>query len=160
MAWWSYLREFLTRSILKLPGEKEGDEILDHVALRHWSVDALYFALGAFTHVYGITLTILFFSQAGGDYPIFVSILDAFQEPYLGGLGVYVVLKEVRKRYHQDQSQHHGEFFVAAWFLLMAISTLSILSLPAYHFDAVYKMILTNGLATFIIYLGGVIHRS
>lgn len=160
MAWWSYIRDYLSRSILKHPDEREGDLVLDHVALKHWSVDALYFVLGIFTHIYGAALTILFFLQTSGNFPIIVSILDAFQEPYLGGLGVYVVLKEVRKHYHKNQSRHYGEYFVIAWLFLVVLSTVSILFFSAYRFDEVYKMILTNGLATFIIFLGGIIHRS
>lgn len=159
MSWWNFLREFLYTSVIKRPDEHEADAVLDRVALRHTSVDVLYLVLGVFTHFYGISLTLLFFSGAAESWPILVAALDAFQEPYLGGLGVYVVLKEIRKRYHKKQSQHYGEFFVAAWLILLGVSTSFVALLPSYGFDTVYKMIVTNSLATLIIYVGGLINR-
>lgn len=149
------------RSILKKPGEKEegDDEVSSQVALRHRAVDWLYFWLGAFTHLYGAAATVLFFSRAGGNWPALVGLLDAFQEPYLGGLGIYVVLKEIDKHRHQKISRHYGEYFVSAWMGLFFLSTLLVIFSPEYHFDAVYKIIITNSLATVIIFMGGLLHK-
>lgn len=154
-----WVRDFFYRFIVKRAGERDGSEILDHAILRQGPVDMLYFFLGIFTHVYGLALTFLFFSARAEAFPALVGLLGALQEPYLGGLGVYVLLKEVRKRYHKEISFHWGEYFVMAWVVLLAVSTVATISSREYRFDEVYKMIVTNGLATLVIYIGGLIHR-
>ncbi|MBI2640566.1 MAG: hypothetical protein HYW91_01610 [Candidatus Sungbacteria bacterium] len=156
-----FLKNFLYRSVLKRPGEKEddSDEASNHTVLRHRAVDWLYFWLGLSTHLYGATATVLFFLRAGSEWPVLAGLLDAFQEPYLGGLAVYVILKEIEKRRHGRTSQHYGEYFVIAWMGLLFVSTIFILFFAEYHFDAVYKLIITNSLAAVIIYIGGFINR-
>lgn len=155
-----FLRVFIYRTILKPPGEREeGDPAFDQVTLRHTTVDALFRWLGWFTHFYGATLTVLFFLRAGSEHPILVKTLEAFSEPYLGALGMYVILKEIRKRHHKGPSRHYGELFVSLWFVLLLVSTMMVIILPSYQFDLVYKLIVMNGLATLVIYIGGLIHR-
>lgn len=159
--WINSIKEFLYRAIFKKPGEKEegDDEASSRVELRHRAIDWLYLWLGAFTHLYGAATTILFFSRAGAEWPILSGLLDALQEPYLGGLGVYVVLKEVEKRRHGSESKHYGEYFVSAWMGLLFLSTLLVLLSSEYNFDAAYKIIITNSLATLALFIGGLIHR-
>lgn len=132
---------------------------MERLTMRHRAIDAFYFIIGALTHFYGGTLTLLFFFRTASSWPVLVGLLDALQEPYLGGLGVYVILKEIRKRYHHEQSKHYGEFFVAMWLVLLVVSTLLVFFSPAYRFDDVYKLIITNSLATLAIYVGGLINR-
>lgn len=132
---------------------------MDRLATRHRAIDTLYFIIGAFTHFYGAVLAFLFLFRAALSWPLLVGALDALQEPYLGGLGVYVILKEIRKRHHHESSKHYGEFFVAMWFILLAASTLMVFFSSQYHFDEIYKLIITNSLATLIIYIGGLINR-
>ena len=139
--------------------EKKGDIVIERVSLRHGSIDILYFILGFFTHCYGATLAVLFFMNSAGQFPLAVSFADTLQELYLGGLGVYVVLKEIRKRYHREQSKHWGEYFVGAWISFFVASTTVVLISPDYHFDALYKLIVTNSLATVVIYIGGLFNR-
>lgn len=127
--------------------------------VRHAAVDFLYFSLGVFTHLYGAMLTLLFFAKAGSDFPAAVGVLAALENPYMGALGVYVLLKEVRKRFHQEDSRHYGEYFVAAWSILLLVSTLLTLFTHYYSFDIVYKLILSNSIATIVFYIGGLIHR-
>lgn len=122
-------------------------------------VDALYFSIGAFTHFYGAALAFLFLFRAALSWPLLVGALDALQEPYLGGLGVYVILKEIRKRRHREPSKHYGEFFVAMWLILLVASTITVFFSPQYHFDETYKLIITNSLATVVIYIGGMVNR-
>lgn len=155
------MKEILYRLILKRPGEREEGDVAaeNHVTLRHYAIDWLYLWLGLFTHLYGISVTILFFAQAADKWPKFVGFLMALQEPYLGALGVYVVLKEIRKRHHHLDSRHFGELFVFLWMLLLLSSSLFVLILPEYHFDSLYRLIITNSLATLIIYIGGILHR-
>lgn len=121
--------------------------------------DALYFIIGGLTHFYGVTLALLFFFRASLSWPLLVGILDALQGPYLGGLGVYVILKEIRKRRHQEPSKHWGEWFVAMWLVLLGVSSALVFFSAAYAFDITYKLIIANSLATLVIYIGGLINR-
>lgn len=123
------------------------------------AVDVLFFVLSVFTHLYALALTIVFFTRSTPFWPNFVSILGALEEPYVAALGVYVVLKEIRKMEHKVDSRHHGELFVGAWLLLLIITTFTIILSSNYQFDAVYQMIITNSLVTIIIYIGGRVHR-
>lgn len=160
MAWWESFSEFLYTSIFKRPGEKEDAYGLENnVALRHSAIDVLYFLLGFFTNIYGLTITVIFFARATHMIPVLVQTLDAFQEPYLGALGVYVVLKEIRKRRHGLASRHFGEAFVVFWLLLLFVATVTVLFSASYRFDEVYKLIITNSLAALVIYIGGLINR-
>jgi len=122
------------------------------------ALSVLYASLGAFTHFYGASLALLFFTKSHALYPVFINVLDAFEEPYLGSLGIYVVLKEISKRSGAGGRTRHGEYFVLAWGLLLIASTAYTVFLPAYEFNLVYKLILTNGIATIMIYIGSVIH--
>ncbi len=159
MAWWESLREFLYTSILKEPGENNsGDVVENRIGLRRGAVDILFFWLGLFTDFYLVSLAILFFGHGGHVASVMVSVLDAFQEPYLGALGVYVVLKEIRKRRKQLPSQHYGEFFIFFWMLLLGVSSIAVWFFNGYYFDEVYKLIITNSLASAIIYIGGIIN--
>lgn len=132
---------------------------MDRFATNHRAIDALYFIIGALTHFYGVALAFLFLFRAALSWPLLVGALDALQGPYLGGLGVYVILKEIRKRHHHEPSKHYGEFFVAMWLILLTVSTLMVFFSRAYYFDGVYKLIIANSLATLLIYIGGLINR-
>lgn len=157
---WDFFREFLYDSILKHPNEQEDShEIENRVALRHGAIDVLYFLLGFFTNVYGVTITVIFFGGFADTAPVLVQLLSAFQEPYLGGLAVYVVLKEIRKRRNRAPSRHYGELFVFFWMFLLITSTFSILFFDGYYFDETYKLIITNAFAAFVVYIGGLINR-
>lgn len=160
MAWWDFFSEFLYKSILKRPAENVGaDEVENNIALRRGAIDVLYFLLGFFTNIYGLTITVIFFARSTNVMPILVQALDAFQEPYLGALAVYVVLKEIRKRRHGLGGKHFGEVFVVFWLFLLFASTLMVWFSGSYRFDEVYKLIVTNSLAAFIFYVGGLINR-
>jgi hypothetical protein len=58
---------------------------------RYSVVDALYFTIGMLTHFYGGALAFLFVFRASSVWPTLVGLLGAMQEPYWGGLGVYVI---------------------------------------------------------------------
>lgn len=127
--------------------------------MRHGAIDALYFVIGVLTHFYGAALAVLFLFRASNVWPMLVGVLEAMRDPYLGGLGVYVILKEIRKRRHLEPSKHRGEFFVLMWLALLGASTAMIFFLPQYKFDEVYQLIIANSLATLVIYIGGLINR-
>ena len=139
---------------------KQESGVSSGVSFRESTLGLLYRVLGIFTHCYGATLTILFFTRVEYLWPALVRFLEALQEPYLAGLGVYVVLKEIRKyRTGGKKGRRHGEYFVLLWVVLLGISTLAVIFSPQYHLDVIYRLILANGLATLVIFIGGLIHR-
>src|SRR3989338_2824522 len=153
-------KKIFCRLIIK-PSDKgpEFDEVLCEEALRHEAVDWLYAVLGAFTYIYMAMLAGFFFLNLTDEYPRVFAILGALQEPYLGGVGVYVILKEIRKRYHNHPSHYTGELFVVLWVLMLAAASLFAIFSTAYGFDNVFKIIFTNSLAVLVIFIGGFINR-
>ena len=127
---------------------------------RTHAVASLYFWLGLFTDVYLFLITAEFFSNFHVTHPALEQALDAFSEPYLGALAVYVVLKEIRKRRtEQPLSLHRGERYVWAWLSLLAVATVAVAATERYRFDAAYRAIIANSLAALILYLGARIHK-
>ncbi|MBI4132126.1 MAG: hypothetical protein HY474_00670 [Candidatus Sungbacteria bacterium] len=122
------------------------------------TVDHIYRWLGYFTSLYLIAAAVEFFAHLHAAYPEAERLLDALSEPYLGALATYVVLKELRKR-RGVPPLHRGEHFVAAWLILLAVTTLAVAFTATYRFDPVYHLIISNSLASFIIFLGSRIHR-
>lgn len=157
MAWWHIITEFLRESIFKKANRKIN--VGANVAFKKEAIDWLYFWLGSFTNIYLFTLTAFFFTGAYGEWKILSGFLEALQEPYLGAVGIYVVLKEIRKRRYGLTSRHRGEIFVFLWGLLLFISSLFVVFVPFYNFDEVYKLIITNSLATILIYIASLINR-
>ncbi len=122
-------------------------------------LDHLYFWLGAFTNLYLVGIAVAFFAGFAAHYPTVEKLLDALTEPYLGALAVYTVLKEIQKRRSGQSAARRGEWYVAAWLLLLVLATLAVASSEPYRFDTVYKLIIANSLAALMIYIGSRIHR-
>lgn len=127
--------------------------------LRKEAVDWIYYLLGSSTYIYLVLLAVLFFGQMLEQWPRILLLLDGAQNPYLGALGIYVVLKEVRKRRRRFPSKYFGELFVIFWFLLLAIMTLAIWFSSAYEFNEAYNLVLQNSLVVGLIYLGAFINK-
>ncbi len=121
-------------------------------------VDRIYVGLGYCTALYLLLSVLEFFANLHVRYPEFEHMLDALSEPYLGALAVYVVLKELRKRRGMS-SLHRGERFVVAWLVLLAATTLAVVGTDFYHFDVAYHLIVSNSLASLMIYIGSRIHH-
>lgn len=131
------------------------------MTLPHPSIDQLYRWLGYFTGLFLILVALEFFFSIHLTHPFLGRFLDALSEPYLGALAVYVVLKEVRKHHMQDmRSRHRGERFVWAWLLLLGSTTLLVALTGRYHFDGAYQLVISNSLASLMIYVGSRIHHS
>lgn len=122
-------------------------------------LDWLYFLLFIFTHFYFLAIAFLFFANRGGYFFLSTQLLHALSEPYLGGLGVYVLLKEIRKRKMPSAGRHRGEVFVLAWQALLVVSLGFILFLPTYHFDLIAQLIVANALAVLVIFVASRIHK-
>lgn len=152
-------KKIVCRLIVKPSGRgPEFDEAVCEEMLKKEAIDWLYILLWVFTYLYLGALAIFFFANLKGTIPVLFVFLDALQEPYLGALGVYVVLKEIRKRRYSHPSRYLGEVFVIFWFLLLAFSTIAVW-IGAHTFDAAYKIIFTNSLAALIIFIGSRINK-
>ncbi|OHA07166.1 MAG: hypothetical protein A2934_02170 [Candidatus Sungbacteria bacterium RIFCSPLOWO2_01_FULL_47_10] len=162
MAWWQAVTEFLRSSnpySYEAPSEPLGwKDSLRRVAIGA-AIDWLYFLLGFFTHFYFWSLAFLFFFQEGGYWVVTAKLLDAVSGPYLISVGVYVVLKEVRKRKISVESRHFGELYVSLWAILLAIGSILVITTESYRFDSVMELIIANSLAVVIMYTAGKIHR-
>lgn len=123
------------------------------------ALDVMYWWLSVFTHLYGAVLAWLFFLNGRFWHPP-MYFFEALESPYVAALGVYVILKEVRKHHGHSSGKHYGEYFVLFWLLLFIISTLTIWYSSHYYFNDVYKLIIANGLSTVIIYIGGRLSRA
>lgn len=123
------------------------------------AVDWLYLVLAGFTYFYIAALVFLFLTQFGERFLVLTRILDALAEPYLGSVGIYVILKEIRKKRPEVESKHWGGLFVTLWALLLIVSMLMVAFFETYVFDDIAGLILTMSLAVSVIYIGGVIHK-
>jgi hypothetical protein len=160
MPWRKRTKKFLCQVILERTNEPSiFDEEACDVILRREATDWLFVGLGAFTHIYLVLLAIFFFGRLQDEFPSLFLLVDTLQEPYFGALGIYVILKEVRKRRRVYPSRYWGELFVAFWVLLVVSATVITLVSPTYHFDDTYKIILTSGLVVILVYMGGLINR-
>lgn len=154
MAWWHALSEFLNKEGLEGGPPAKPVNIKDAVRriFITKSIDMMFWILGGFTHAYYWSTMFLFFSERGGNYHAAIGIMEALSEPYLGALGVYVILKEIRKRKIILESRHYGEVFVWLWILLFIPTAALVYFTPHYKFDEIMKLIITNTLASAIIF--------
>lgn len=160
MILWRVSKKILCRLIIISSGKgEEFDEVMCEEMLRREAVDWLYRILGIFTYFYLAVLAVFFFFGLERIYPVIFIFLDALQEPYLGALGVYVLLKEIRKRRHAYPSRYFGELFVVLWVAVLSLATFAILVSEGFYFDAVYRIIFTNSVAAVIIFIGSIINR-
>lgn len=164
MAWWTHLLFFRRET----PGEEnygitqkeEGFFAVFLRALKDYIYQhflaLLYYVLSFLTYLYlGLSIVTFFFpKQVPKSFPY---IIDALSEPYLGALGIYVVVKEIERRRGRKLYRHLGELFTAVWFLFfIAASGLTYFS-DDYNLGALYKTVVTNALAAIIIRIGTLI---
>lgn len=152
--------KILCRIILERPLTQEERDLREcEGLLRREATDWLYYLLGASTYIYLALLAVMFFGGLSSQWPRTWLLVDGLQNPYLGALGIYVILKEVRKRRRKYPSRYLGELFVVLWLALLSATTIAVLVSPQYGFDEVYNLILNNSLVIGLIYLGAFIHN-
>lgn len=161
MVWWTdilFLKEHLGGKNRE-PGEGSFFAVLVS-ALRKAVYDnfleTLHVALLIAVYAYFLLSIFIFFFQ---NYvsPKVIYVLDAFSEPYLGAIGIYVVVTEIRRRRGKNGWSHLAGVFVWSWLLFMAVSTMIVFLGETYYFNSVYKAIITNSFAALIIRLGAVL---
>lgn len=152
--------KILCRLVLGHPLTQKGRDLHEcEDLLRREATDWLYYLLGASTYIYLALLAVMFFGGLASQWPRIWLVADGLQNPYLGILGLYVILKEVRKSRRKYPSKYWGELFVVLWFVLLAVVTVVIGVSPRYSFDEVYNLILNNSLVVGLIYLGAFINK-
>lgn len=154
-----YKKIFCRLIIIRSGNGAEFDEAMCEEMLRREAVDWLFRALGIFTYLYMAVLAGFFFFSLQGSYPVVFLFLDAMQEPYIGAVGIYVLLKEIRKRRRAYPSRYFGELFVALWSVLIFTATFSALFLSHYRFDDIYRIIFVNSAAAILIFIGSIINK-
>lgn len=122
-------------------------------------VDLLFYVIGFFTYLYFLSFAYLFFFHQSPNYPLAVKIMHALSEPYLGSVGIYVILKELRKARYNLSGRHKGEVFVFSWTALLIASLILVIFSSNFSFDILVSDIITISLALLVIYVGGIIHK-
>lgn len=158
MAWWTHLlffRRYPENNIVE-PKEENLFAGFRRAFRRHLYdnfVDVLYFLLSVFTYLYlGFSIITFFFQkQVPKSFPY---IIDTLSEPYLGALGIYVVVKEIERRRGREIRKHWGELLATIWFLFFVAATILTYFSEQYQLGGVYKTVVTNALAAIIIRIG------
>lgn len=159
MSWWLNIIEHLKSSENNSANSNFSVKKTFNRALAESAVDLLYYIVGFFTFIYFWVAVYLFFNGGGIYYDIAVRIFGSLSEPYLGSVGIYVILKEIRKQNSKTKNKHFGEYFVYSWLVLFLAALGFIWLSPNYHFDHLMGAITTITLASLVIYTGGVIHK-
>ena len=119
-------------------------------------VDILYVFLRIFTYLYLIISVVTFFFPAHVPHS-FVYIVDALSEPYLGALGIYVIVKQLERRRKPNAPRSGIEFLPIFWLIFLAISSAAIFYSDNYHVGELYQTVVTNALAVMIIRIGTIL---
>lgn len=143
-------------------GKKEARAfVLFHRAIRKAFydnfVDTLYKILTVSTFAYLAASIVVFFFQKNLPQQL-VYVIATFSEPYLGALGVYLVINELRRRAGKTAHPHIAAVFTGAWMALLVISTVLVVS-HVFYFNTIYRIIVTNSLAALIIRIGSVLSK-
>lgn len=162
MAWWTHILFISGHSLLKRRSPTKSKSlfaVFKHVLQKYIKerfVDFLYFFLSIFTYLYlGLTIITFFFEPyVPSALPIAVETLS---EPYLGALGIYVVVKEIERRRGRHISYRWGDLFAALWIIFLVTATILTYVSEHYYVSAIYKTIVTNALAALIIRIGTIL---
>lgn len=158
MAWWTHLLIFGRDSEIYTNAYVENKNLPASLyrALRRYIrrrlIDILYRTLRVFTYVYLVLSVLIFFVS---EYlPSFIVFLvDAFAEPYLGVIGVYIIVKEIGHRRGLIPRHKKHEGFVLMWLIFSLISSVAVFVSDYYVLNEHYKNVVTTTLATMIIRL-------
>lgn len=161
MAWWTHLLFFRNQlseeeNQNEAPGENTLLALFRRAIKTYFyenTLDLLYRLLTIFTYLYlGLSIATFFFpSFVPKSFPY---IIDTLSEPYLGVLGIYVIVREIELRRGKILQKRRGELFTAIWFLFFITATLLTFFTEGYYLNNVYKTVVTNALAALIIRIG------
>jgi len=158
MAWWNHLLFTDSPSVIQKEANLQEELPLGlfRRAIRQYLyenfIDILYIALFTFTYLYLGLAIVTFFFEARVPH-IFPNIIETLSEPYLGALGIYVIVKEIERRRGKMVQRLWGELFAVVWFFFFVTASILILFSNQYHVSMIYKNVVTNALAAIIIRL-------
>ncbi len=161
MAWWYNLVQYWKWAKSRNGNGNGGSmsvRLAVYSAVFESTVDFIFYIIGIYTWIYFLSFVYLFFIDQSFHHDTYVKIVDALTEPYLGAVGIYAILKEIRKR-RGVPSRHFGEFFVFSWLALMLGALGAVIFSSAFYFNDLMSDIITIGLALLVIYIGGIIHK-
>ena len=162
MAWWTHILFFGGDSEDHKPPPAEERFSFSYFSrvlkdyFRQNLIDLLYLVLSLFTYIY-LALSILTFFFEKSVPSFLPKAIEILSEPYLGVLGVYVVVKEIERRRGHIKQRTWGELFAIVWFLFFVIASFLTFFSEEYHANAIYKTVVTNALAAVIIRVGMII---
>lgn len=155
MAWWTEILFLKNRYITedKELGVFEAFKRALKTCLYDRFVDALHVLLAIFTYGYMAAAIVAFFWQESAP-AAFPYIVEVLADPYLGALGIYLIVKEIEIR-RGNIKRRRGEFFVTAWFMFLIIATASVYFFEKYDPEnKIYKTIVTDSAAAILIRIG------
>ncbi|QQG45512.1 MAG: hypothetical protein HYW89_01060 [Candidatus Sungiibacteriota bacterium] len=156
MAWWAHLL-FLedTTDSNELPQKREPllatlyRVTKDYV--RENIIGILSSLLTLVTYLYlGTTAAVFFLEKNVPD--VLPHIIEALSEPYLGILGIYIVVKEIERRRGNTAPKRWRDAFAFLWLILLVVTT--VFTIAEHQFTPLYKTVVTNALAALIIRIG------
>lgn len=151
------LEEYASEQERPLGGMFQACFTASRVFVRDHAFAILYYGLGVVAYGYLFVVVGIFFLQ--NELPkIYPKILDSFSDPYLGILGIFVLVQEMKRRQDPKPRRVWHEIFTVIWIAFLALSSLLTLMSQSYHFDIVYRVIITNSLAAAIIRAGAWLH--
>ena len=127
MAWWTDIL-FLKKDFGEKQESENGESIFASLmravrrAFYDNFVDTLHHALVVVTYAYLLTNIVVFFFQQSLPAS-FGWLISAFSEPYLGALGIYVVVNEIRRHRGRKVYPHFGTVATLSWFALLIVSS-------------------------------------
>ena len=163
MAWWGHNLQLKAMAEEKAKAERRDavsgflpQSVKDAIYNNFLSI--LHFFLGFVAYGYLITVAIVFFLQDELQIPpAMLRIVESLSEPYLGAIGIYLFIKEIRSR-RGTKSKIWNEVFVGIWLVFFFAASILTFVSKHYHIDPLYNLIMTNSLASIIIRLGTVLH--
>lgn len=160
MAWWTHLLFFerdLKENKEELPANEGFSLASFGRAVRQFFynnlVEILYVILSFFTYFYLLFSIVTFFFEKSVP-PYFPRIIETLSEPYLGVLGIYVVVRELERRKGLIKKRTWGELFAVIWFFFFVAASFLTFFSEHYHLSTIYKTVVTNALAAVIIRVG------
>lgn len=162
MAWWTHILFFKGRLGDRKEEDLTGQSLLASFRralaqyIYDYFVDTLYVLLTIATYVY-FGFSVITFLFEDSLPPLYPNIIEIFSEPYLGVLGVYVVVREVERRKGKIRQRTWGEIFAILWIVFLAVATGLTYYSDHYAVSETYKTIVTNALAALIIRIGTIV---
>lgn len=163
MAWWThllFLEGHLKDNTNQEPMREEFSLAYFRREFRQYLyqnfIDVLYLVLSVCTYLYLGFSIITFFFEANLPES-FPHIIEVLSEPYLGVLGIYVVVKELERKKGKVKQRTWSELFAIIWVTFFITATVLTYYSEHYHIGSVYKTVVTNALAALIIRIGTLI---